>query len=117
MTPRGSAVAGLAEDVGKALLLFAERLRAEQDPTTQPGGQGVTPCVGDAESSLGAAQLAVLAPVRTSGDTGITSREAAEATGKSNTNTPRILRTLGDKGLVVGSDTTPVMWTAVKTET
>jgi DNA-binding IclR family transcriptional regulator len=54
-----------------------------------------------------------LATVRETGDVGVTSHAVAKATGTAHSNTPRILKTLSDRGLVRASDTKPTIWTAV----
>lgn len=113
MTSRNDAWAGLAEDVGKALLLFAERLRAAPEPTA-----GARPASGatrarESDDGLGASQIKVLEAVRESGSDGVTSHEVAKSTGLANSNTPRILKALAERGLVAASDTRPVIWRSV----
>lgn len=114
MTPRTDAVADLAEDVGKALLTFAERLRAEQEPTAAETSSRSGTRASDPESSLGAAQRAVLEALREVGEKGLTSHAAAVAAKKSNTNTPRILTSLASRGLVTSSEEAPAVWRAVQ---
>ena len=110
MTCRDDAWAGLAEDVGKALLLFAERLHAVPEPTAgSRAASGVTRSRA-ADDGIGASQLKVLEAVRTSGADGVTSHEVAKSTGVANANTPRILKTLAERGLVTASGTRPVVW-------
>lgn len=50
--------------------------------------------------------------MRAAGEEGVTSHEAAKKTGLKNTNTPRILKTLEDRGLVTGAGEAPVVWRA-----
>ncbi|WP_432807595.1 helix-turn-helix domain-containing protein [Nocardioides kribbensis] len=109
MTPRGSAIAGLAEDVGKALLLFAERLRAEEETTAvEP-----SPSAGPATSRVGGTQLALLEVLRAAGPAGLTTKDAAERVGMQPTNAPRALKTLRERGLVSGGEGHPAVWRAV----
>jgi hypothetical protein len=116
VTSRDDAWAGLAEDVGNALLRFAERLRTSAAATAGRRSPGATTRPGDPEAALGTSQRKVLAAVRAIGDEGMTSHEAAKKTGLKNTNTPRILKALEERGLVTGADGSPVVWRAVSTE-
>jgi hypothetical protein len=110
VTSRDDAWAGLAEDVGKALLLFAERLRAVPEPTAGSRAASGATRARPADEGIGASQLKVLEAVRASGADGVTSHEVAKATGLANSNTPRILKALAERGLVTASDTRPVVW-------
>jgi hypothetical protein len=107
MTPREHAVAGLAEDVGKALLLFAERLRAGDDSTAAAATGGVAP----QGARLGGTQAALLDVVRAAGTEGVTSREAGERVSVASSNATRALKGLHEKGLIAAADSTPVVWT------
>ena len=42
----------------------------------------------------------------------MTSPGVAKATGIADSNTPRILKALADRGLIHGGDTKPTIWTA-----
>jgi hypothetical protein len=109
MTSRIEAWAGLAEDIGAALQTFGSRLR-ESSPAavrSEPPGE-------DAEEGLGPSQLRVLAAVRETGDVGVTSHAVAKATHLADSNTPRILKALADRGLVRAGDTKPTIWTAAR---
>ena len=107
MTPRERAVVGLAEDVGKALLLFAERLRAEEDSTAARS----TPTAATPGPRLGGTQAALLEVVRTAGENGLTTKEAAVQVDVPPSNATRALKTLEERGLVTASTDSPVVWT------
>lgn len=106
MTSRIEAWAGLAEDIGAALQTFGSRLR-KSTASVRPGPSGE-----DLKEGLGPSQLRVLAAVRETGDVGVTSHAVAKSTGIADSNTPRILKALADRGLVRASDTKPTIWTA-----
>lgn len=106
MTLRTRAVAGLAEDVGKALLLFADRLRAEDEAAA---AESPTP-PGRSTSRVGGTQLELLEAVRGSGDVGLTTREAAEKADMHPNNASRALKGLADRGLVSRGDESPAVW-------
>ena len=106
MTPREHAVAGLAEDVGKALLLFAERLRVAEEPAADVDAAAAMPDT----SRLGGTQLRLFDAIRASGDAGLSTKEAADRAGMSPTNAPRALRSLRDRGLITAGDGTPAVW-------
>lgn len=109
MTLRIEAWAGLAEDIGAALQTFGSRLRESSAAVVRPAAPGE-----DAEEGLGPSQLRVLAAVREMGDVGITSHAVAKSTGIADSNTPRILKALSDRGLVWAGDTKPTLWTAAQ---
>lgn len=71
---------------------------------------------GDPGTALGTSQQKVLTAVRAAGREGMTSHEAAKKTGLKNTNTPRILKALEERGLVTAAGTSPVIWRAVSTK-
>lgn len=110
MTSRQDAIASLAEDVGRALVAFAERLR-EEDTSPPPAAAASTP-----GRSLGRSQQKVLAAVAGAASAGLTAAEVATQTGIASTNTPRILKALADRGLVVSSDETPAVWSSSSTD-
>lgn len=110
MISSNDAWAGLAEDVGNALLLFAERLRATPEPTAGARSPRGAPRARGAVDGLGASQQKVLESVRRAGAEGVTSHEVAKVTGLENSNTPRILKALSERGLVSASDTRPIIW-------
>jgi hypothetical protein len=109
VTSRIEAWAGLAEDVGAALQTFGSRLRESSSAVVRPEPPGE-----DAEEGLGPSQLRVLAAVRATSDVGVTSHAVAKATGIADSNTPRILKALSDRGLVRAGDTKPTIWTAAR---
>ena len=113
MTPRAEAVAGLAEDVGKALLLFAERLRAEAETTaaTEAGTDETR-----ARGRLGGTQAALLEVLAAAGERGMTTTDAAKAVGMAPTNAPRALKALAERGLATASGETPITWRAVPSD-
>ena len=111
MTSLTEAWAGLAEDIGAALQTFGGRLRESGAPAT---GLRPDPSDGDVEDSLGRSQLRVLAAVREAGERGITSPAVAKSTGIADSNTPRILKALADRGLVTAGDAKPTIWTATR---
>ena len=104
MTSRQDAIASLAEDVGRALVAFAEHLR-EDDTSTPPPGAAATP-----GRALGRSQQKVLDAVAASAETGLTAAEVAAETDIASTNTPRILKALSDRGLVFASGESPAVW-------
>jgi hypothetical protein len=108
VTPQGDAVSGLAEDVGKALLLFAERLRAEHEATA--GASGVSHATRP-KAGLGRTQQQVLDALAENPE-GLTSAQVAGQVGKQPTNTPRMLKALAERGLVSASEGTPTVWRA-----
>lgn len=114
VTSRDDAWAGLAEDVGTALLRFAERLRASREATAGWDLPDSATRGGATKGKLGRSQLKVLEAVRAAGDKGMTSHEAATSTGLKDTNTPRILKTLEGRGLVAGAGEAPVVWRALE---
>ena len=111
--PRSDPVADLAESVGKALLEFAERLRANPDSTAP--GPGDTPTA-EAQSrepdtsKLGATQARIVAVLEAAGEEGMTSGQVADAVGIETSNAPRTLRKLEERNLIVGSGERPVVW-------
>jgi DNA-binding IclR family transcriptional regulator len=64
------------------------------------------------EAKLGGAQLRVLEALRADAGNGMTAREVAAVTGLKDTNTPRILKALAERGLAAASETTPRLWSA-----
>jgi hypothetical protein len=116
VTSRDDAWAGLAEDVGSALLRFAERLRTSADATAGSGSSSASTRGRLPGKTLGASQQKVLAALAAAGDEGMTSHEAAKATGLKNTNTPRILTSLRDRGLATGTGESPVVWRLAGTD-
>ena len=108
--PRRDPVADLAEAVGKALLEFAERLRAEPEPTVAPA-----PAEPGApnRAKLGATQAKILEALAAASPGGLTASEVAEKVGASSTNAPRALKALQGRGLVTDSEDTPTIWRAV----
>ena len=132
-----AALAGLAEDVGRALIRYAGRLRnsgavdplatqevgspmavpfptASSPTPTSAEGQALEPAVpGQAEvkvPGLGVSQKKVLEAVRAAGAAGTTANQVATATGLKSTNTPRMLKTLADRGLVSNWGSNPIVW-------
>lgn len=104
MTSGQDAIASLAEDVGRALVAFAERLREEDTSPPVPSSAATH------GRQLGKSQQRVLTALHEAGDAGLTAADVAQNTGIASTNTPRILKALADRGLVSGSDETPVVW-------
>lgn len=118
-TPRSDPVADLAESVGKALLEFAERLRAVPESTAAPGGDTASPDADPAApdtAKLGATQARIVALLQDAGDTGMTSTEVAAAAGIPSSNAPRTLKKLAERNLVSGSSERPVVWRATRAE-
>ena len=120
-----AALAGLAEDVGQALLRYASRLRgpaSKADPVEQGEGAAALPPTGLAADpvaaeqddgrlrGLGASQKRVLEAVHAAGDSGTTANEVAAATGLKSTNTPRMLKALAERGLVASWGSNPFIW-------
>lgn len=125
MDARDAAVAGLAEDLGRALLRFASQLRAstssegrgeiDQEAPTPPPAPEVpaAPTPGDARlRGLGASQRRVLEVVQEAGEGGTTAQRVAAATGLKSTNTPRMLKTLAERGVVSSWGSNPIIWYA-----
>jgi len=110
MTSRIEAWAGLAEDIGAALQTFGGRLRE----SAASGTRRLPPPGEDAEDGLGTSQLRVLAAVRDADERGTTSAAVAKSTGIADSNTPRILKALAERGLIQAGDTKPTVWTAVR---
>lgn len=125
MDARSAALAGLAEDVGRALLRFAGQLRgsaSEADPVEQGEGTPSPPATGLAADpvapvpddvrlrGLGASQRRVLEAVRAAGQAGTTANQVAAATGLKSTNTPRMLKALAERGLVASWGSNPIVW-------
>lgn len=100
------------KDVGQALLRFAERLRAAPEATGGRARRSAPRQGEDAEARLGTSQRKVLAAVRGAGEHEMTSHEAAKKTGLQNTNAPRILQSLADRGLLTATGESPVIWRA-----
>jgi hypothetical protein len=111
MTSRQDAIASLAEDVGRALVAFAERLR---EGDTSPPRRVSAATHG---RRLGKSQELVLDVVTAAGADGVTATEVARETELSSTNTPRILKGLADRNLVTSSDETPAVWRGVRDKT
>lgn len=114
-TPRSDPVADLAESVGKALLEFAERLRAAPDSTACPVGDTTSSGdegAGPDTSKLGTTQARIVAVLEQAGETGMKSGQVAEAVGIPSSNAPRTLKKLAERKLVVGSEERPVIWRA-----
>lgn len=112
-TPRSDPVADLAESVGKALLQFAERLRAAPDSTAPPVGDTASSDdqrSGPDTSKLGATQARVVAALEVAGEAGMTSGQVAEAVGIPSSNAPRTLKKLEERKLVECSGERPVIW-------
>lgn len=133
-----AALAGLAEDVGRALIRYATRLRSSgaADPLVrQEGGPvadvpspagtvattisaGADPALGPTAplqvdvktAGLGVSQKKVLEAVHASGPGGATASQVAAATGLKSTNTPRMLKTLAERGLVSSEGSNPIIW-------
>lgn len=101
-----NAVAGLAEDVGKALLLFADRLRAEEETTPTPAASSEQ----RSTSRLGGGQLRLVDALRGAGEQGLTTREVAEKADMHPNNAPRALKGLVERGFVRGPEGTPAVW-------
>jgi hypothetical protein len=111
VTSRDDGLAELAEDIGKALLRFADRLRGSEPTSAASAPAAATPRRG-LEERLGAAQRAVLEAVRAAGDGGATSTDVAKAANRSSSNTPAVLRTLASHGLVRSVGERPTVWVA-----
>ena len=111
MTSRIEAWAGLAENVGAALQTFGSQLRASAEPVRSPAAPRA-PIGEDAEDGLGSSQLRVLEAVREAGAVGVTSHAVAKMSGVAGSNTPRILKSLLDRGLVSAGGDKPTIWTA-----
>lgn len=111
--PRSDPVADLAESVGKALLEFAERLRAVPDstaPLVSDTTSSDNEATGPDTSKLGATQARIVAVLEGAGEAGLTSGQVAEAVGIPASNAPRTLKKLVERKLVVGSGDRPVVW-------
>lgn len=115
-TPRSNPLADLAETVGAALLVFAERVRsqgmapspASEAPPAAAHDAGVSP---DRER-LGVTQQRILAALDGSGSEGLTTAQVADQVGIKTTNAPRALKALRERGLIVGGDEKPAVWRA-----
>lgn len=99
-------VADIAETVGRALLEFAERLRAEPElraaaPVDEPAAPNT--------AKLGGTQGRILDALETAPD-GLTSGGVAAAVGIAATNAPRALKALKARGLVDDGDERPSVW-------
>lgn len=120
-----AAVADVAEDVGRALLRLATRLRSSSPadepasadaevpaaPPPAPTTDGTAPApTAPGLRGLGSSQRRVLEAVQAAGDIGVTARQVAEATGLTSTNTPRMLKVLRERGLVASGGSNPVIW-------
>jgi hypothetical protein len=131
-------LAGLAEDVGRALIRYAGRLRSSavaDQPATRGSGspaavssQAVSvpsspPAVADQaldptvptqlnvkSPGLGVSQKKVLEALRAAGPGGTTANQVAAATGLKSTNTPRMLKTLAERGLISSWGSNPIIW-------
>lgn len=128
MGPEQRALAALAEDVGQALIRYAERLRATTSPTqdeaelrplrTTDSPTTSVPSASAAEAEhvdvrlrrLGVSQKKTLEAVRAAGRAGVTANQVAVATGLTSTNTPRMLKTLAERGLVRSRGSNPMVW-------
>ena len=106
VTSRPHAVADLAEDVGNALLRFANQLRAELETTAADDSQERSPDV----SGVGKGQRRILEAIREAGSNGLTTGEVAEKAEIAKTNAPRALKALRERGLITGGDETPAVW-------
>ena len=120
-----AAVADLAEEVGRALLRFAARLRssspaeetapadadipAPPPPAPAADAAGPTPAT-PGQRGLGASQRRVLEAVQAAGDIGVTASQVAETTGLKSTNTPRMLKALAERGLLSSWGANPIIW-------
>jgi DNA-binding MarR family transcriptional regulator len=92
--------------VGKALLLVADRLRAEEETASAPSHsqeQGST-------SRLGGEQVRLVRAVRDAANRGLTTREIAEKADMHPNNAPRALKGLVERGFVSGPEGTPAVW-------
>lgn len=130
-----AALAALAEDVGQALIRYASRLRipgadglvaalqvAPPAAVAAPPGSSSLGAVATATRAerpepadpelrrLGVSQKRVLEAVRAAGDAGTTAKQVAAATGLKSTNTPRMLKTLAERGLVSSWGSNPIVW-------
>ena len=120
-----AAVADLAEDVGRALLRFAGRLRSASSadesaasvaeepsplPPAPPAGSREPAKVAPDVHGLGASQRRVLEAVQAAGEVGVTASQVAEATGLKSTNTPRMLKALAERDLVSSRGANPIIW-------
>ena len=137
MESNHAALAALAEDVGRALIRYAGRLRIPTDgavvteivptPAVIAPSAAAPPAVavsvdatsGRSEESgqvdvklrrLGVSQKKALEAVRAAGETGTTANQVAAATGLTSTNTPRMLKTLAERGLVSSWGSNPTVW-------
>lgn len=108
-TPRRDPFADLAETVGKALLEFAEHLRAEPEPTAEPAvAEPGTPN----RSKLGATQARILEVLTAAGAAGLTAGQVADQASILPPNAHKSLKALRDRGLATVSDETPALWRA-----
>lgn len=119
-TPRSDPVADLSESVGKALLVFAERLRASPD-SIAPGPLDMPsqdePTEAPDTSKLGGTQARVLDVLEDAGEAGMTSAEVATAAGMPPSNASRTLKKLEERKLVVGSGDRPAVWRRLSDQT
>lgn len=113
MTPRTDPVADHAESVGRALLEFAEQLRAQ--PGSAAMDAPVAPkTVGPDRSKLGGTQQRVLAALEGAGEVGLTAAQVAEQVDIKPTNAPRTLKALRDRGLAAAvTGGPPTVWRAL----
>lgn len=103
--------------MGKALLAFAERLRAAPESTDPPAADTASPGERSASpdtSKLGATQARIVAVLEDAGEDGMTSSQVAAAVGIPSSNAPRTLRKLEERKLVSGSGDRPVIWRALR---
>lgn len=115
-TSRSDPLADLAENVGKALLEFAERLRATPDSTAPPEPDTATlsePGSTPDTSKLGSIQTRILEVLQHAGSDGMTSTQIARAVEIPTSNAPRTLKQLEVRNLIVGSNERPAIWRLV----
>lgn len=114
-TPLEAALAVLADDVAGALQRFARTLRSGTHPTPTPTPPPVVAVgeIGDLKG-LGGAQLRVLELLKEASPDGMTSVDVAKAAGLQSSNTPRLLKSLAERGLVRGDGDKPVVWSALE---
>lgn len=120
-TPRSDPVADLAESVGKALLVFAKRLRATPDSTAPGQVDTASPAVpADAApdtSRLGRTQERILGVLEEAGEDGLTSAEVAAAAGMPASNASRTLKKMEERKLIAGSSDRPATWRRLRSST
>lgn len=100
-------LAELAEAIGQALLRFAEQVRSPAQPTAPAPPAGAA-----ARHALGGSQARVLAALTAAGESGMTAKEAADATDLKPTNTHSILNALVQKDLARVVGERPKVWQA-----